>query len=99
MRPGRASGQFPELAHKVRLIGVSAFGGGARAARLALELAKHPQGVLKARDARQPLRRDADQRMEAPLEMTSRQPDVTCQAIDRDAAATTFDDDDGVTYA
>src|SRR5688572_11834247 len=73
MLPRWTTGEVAEITDEMRLIGVAALGGRADAALGRVHPVEHRQRELEARDARQPLRRDADDLLEATFEMTASQ--------------------------
>ena len=94
MRARRAAGKLTKLVNEVRLVGVAACGRRPCSARRRVEPVEHPQRVLESRDAREALRRDADEQIELPLEMPTRQADLGGDAIDRHLPATADDPSD-----
>src|SRR6185436_15368977 len=71
VRSWRAASELAKVADEVRLVGVSAFDRGRRAAPIAVGLFEPRQRALKARDAREPLRRNANDLAEPSLQMAA----------------------------
>ena len=99
MLPRWTTGEVAEIPDEMRLIGVAALGRRTDAALGNVHPVEHRQRELEPRDARQPLRRDADDFLEATFEMTSGHACPAGERIDRRLAASGGDCLDDVTYA
>jgi hypothetical protein len=99
MLPRWTTGEVTEITDEMRLVGVAALGGRADAALASVHPVEHRQRELEARDARQPLRRDADDLLEATFEMTASHACPKGERIDRRLAASAGDCLDDVTHA
>jgi len=69
----RAPGQQTKIPDEVRLIGVTAGGGGVRSSARYVATIEQAQGALKSRETSEALRGDTDGVQKSPFEMAPRQ--------------------------